>query len=147
MASHVHFPFYSLYYLLTRTCKINLGQITLKILSAKWLTHPPLVKFFLHYYSRYESVDAYFTKLNCIWKELRVYKPFPSYSYGNCNSECFQKYTKVLQKDYVFKFLNSPNEYQGLRSQLIAMKPFPSLGQVYNMVLREETQRSLYLRT
>lgn len=79
---------------------------------------------------------------------MRVYRPFPSCSCGKRNFECFMKFIEILQKDHVFKFLNGLNEtYQGLRSQGIAMKPFPSIDEVYNMVLREETQRSLLLQT
>lgn len=48
----------------------------------------------------------------------------------------------------MFKFLNVLNEtYQGVRSQLIMMKAFPSLDQAYNMVLREETKRSMVIQT
>ena len=48
----------------------------------------------------------------------------------------------------MFKFLNGLNEfYQGLRTHIILMKPFPTLDQVYNMVLREETQKRLQALT
>ncbi|KAG8657568.1 hypothetical protein MANES_03G080016v8 [Manihot esculenta] len=86
--------------------------------------------------------------LNGIWEEHRVYRPLPSCCCGKCNSEYFQKYIEVLQKDCVFRFLNGLNKtYPGLRSQLINMEPFPSLDQVYNMVLREEIKRSILLLT
>lgn len=48
----------------------------------------------------------------------------------------------------MFQFLNGLNEsYQRLRLHIIAMKTFPSLDQAYNMVLSEETQRSLLLQS
>ncbi|KAJ9183041.1 hypothetical protein P3X46_006960 [Hevea brasiliensis] len=87
-----------------------------------------------------KSVDAYFTELNGVWEELRNFRPFLHCSCGKCNQECFQRFVEVQQRDYVFKFLNELNEtYQGLRSQIILMKPFPTLDQVYNMLLCEET--------
>lgn len=91
-----------------------------------------------------KSVDAYFTKLNVIWEELRVFRPLPSCSYGKCNSKYFLKYAETLHKYCVFKFLYGLNEtHQGVCSQLIMMKPFPSLDRAY--FLRQETQRSMVI--
>ncbi|EOY14361.1 Uncharacterized protein TCM_033758 [Theobroma cacao] len=94
------------------------------------------------------SVDAYFTELNCIWEELRNYRPLPHCSCGICNSACFQTYIDQYQKDSVFRFLNGLNEsFSALRSQILMMKPFPSLNKAYNLVIRDESQRNLYLHT
>ncbi|EEF46505.1 conserved hypothetical protein [Ricinus communis] len=60
----------------------------------------------------------------------------------------FEKYVALQEKNYVFRFLNGLNKsYQGLRSQVILLKPFPSLDQAYNMVLREESHRSMHLQS
>lgn len=46
----------------------------------------------------------------------------------------------------MFKFLNSLNISRA-EIKLIIVKSFPSFDQVYNMVLKEEIQRSLLLQT
>ncbi|EEF28007.1 conserved hypothetical protein [Ricinus communis] len=52
--------------------------------------------------------------------------------------------SKCLLICNTFKFLNGVNEsYQAIRSRIIIMKPFPTINQAYNMVIREEKQRSL----
>ena len=82
------------------------------------------------------SVSDYFTKLNIIREDLRTYRPLPHYSCGSCNRSCFEKFIKMNQKDYVYKFLNGLNgEFFALRSQILVLKPFPSLDEVYNLVL------------
>ncbi|XP_017972387.1 PREDICTED: uncharacterized protein LOC108661090 [Theobroma cacao] len=94
------------------------------------------------------SVYAYFIELNCIWEKLRNYRPLPHCSCGKCNSACFQTYIDQYQKDSVFRFLNGLNEsFSTLRSQILMMKPFPLLNEAYNLVIRDESQRNLYLHT
>lgn len=47
----------------------------------------------------------------------------------------------------VFRFINGLNEtFFALRSQVTMMEPFPILNEVYNLVLREKTQRNLMLQ-
>lgn len=95
-----------------------------------------------------KSVDSYFTELNGVWEELRNFRPLPHCVCGSCNKACFQKFVDAQFKDYVFRFLNGLNEsYQALRTQIILVQPFSTLDQVYNMVLREETQRSVCIQT
>ncbi|EOX95369.1 Uncharacterized protein TCM_004883 [Theobroma cacao] len=91
-----------------------------------------------------KGIDAYFTKLNALWEELRIFRPSPSCDCGTYNERCFEKYINQYEKDMVFKFLNGLNEsFAALRSQLLLMKPFPTLDEAYNLVLRKETQRSI----
>ena len=91
-----------------------------------------------------KSVDVYFTELNGIWEELRMYRPLPHCYYGKFNDECCQKFVDQQQKDYAFKFLNGLNEsFQTQRSQILIMKSFPSLDEIYNIVLNAESQQSL----
>ena len=48
----------------------------------------------------------------------------------------------------MFRFLNGLNEsFQGIRSHILTIQPFPSLDEVYNIVLREESQRNFSLKT
>ncbi|WRX20101.1 Retrotransposon gag domain - like 10 [Theobroma cacao] len=94
------------------------------------------------------SVDEYFSELNGVWEELRNFRPMPHCSCGECNREHFQKYVQQCQKDNVFKFLNGLNEsYAGLRSQIVMIKPFPSLDEAYNLILREKSQRSIHIQS
>lgn len=67
----------------------------------------------------------------------------PHCSCGGCNNACFEKFVELQNKDYVFKFLNGLSEqYASVRSQIIMMRPFPSLDEVYNRVITEESQRT-----
>ncbi|EOY04499.1 Uncharacterized protein TCM_019740 [Theobroma cacao] len=93
-------------------------------------------------------VDSYFTKLNGIWEELKNYRPLPYCECGKCTQSCFQKYIELWEKDRVFRFLNGLNEsFSALRSHIIMIKPFPSLDEAYNLVLREESQRSILMQS
>lgn len=87
-------------------------------------------------------MDSYFNELNTIWEELKLFRSLPHCSCGMCQFTCFEKFVTAQEKDYTFKFLNGLNDtFSGIWSQIIIMKPFPSLDEVYNMVLSEESQR------
>ncbi|EOY13827.1 Uncharacterized protein TCM_032482 [Theobroma cacao] len=56
--------------------------------------------------------------------------------------------TTIVIKDCVFRFLNKLNSsYATLRSQLLLFKTFPTLNKAYNLVLRDESQRSLLMQS
>ena len=72
----------------------------------------------------------------------RNYRPPPHCTCGKCNEPCLQ-HVELQKRDYVFHFLNGLNDsYSAMRSQIVLMKPFPSIDEAYNIVLREESQRN-----
>ncbi|XP_017974499.1 PREDICTED: uncharacterized protein LOC108661577 [Theobroma cacao] len=87
------------------------------------------------------SVDLYFIELNSVWEELRSVRPLPK-----CTCGGFQEFVDQMAKDNIFRFLNGLNDsFSALRSQIIMMKPFPSLDKAYNLVLKEENQRNFHV--
>ncbi|XP_021301091.1 uncharacterized protein LOC110429395 [Herrania umbratica] len=93
------------------------------------------------------AVDEYYTELNGLCEELINHMPLPYCSRGNCNGNCFKMFVDLYQKNSVFKFLNGFNDSSScLRSHIITSKPFPGLDEVYNLVQREDTQRSIHIR-
>lgn len=93
------------------------------------------------------TIDEYFNDLNIVWEELKNYRHIPYCQCGGCNQECFQRFAVIEEEDYVYKFLNGLNEdYKILRSQVLMMKPFPSLDEAYNLALREESQKIVQKR-
>lgn len=94
------------------------------------------------------SVDAYFTKLNFVWQELKNFRALPQCDCGGCKNNYYQKYADQHNKDAVFRFLNGLNDYfSALRSHIIMLKPFPSLDQDYSLVILEESQRSMLMQS
>lgn len=84
----------------------------------------------------------FINELKSMWEELKSYRPLPHCSCDSCKVDCFEKFVTSQQKDYVFKFLNVLNKpYAIVRSQAIMMRPFPSLDEAYNLIIREESQR------
>ncbi|XP_017978371.1 PREDICTED: uncharacterized protein LOC108662467 [Theobroma cacao] len=87
------------------------------------------------------SVDLYFTELNFVWEELRSFHPLPK-----CTCGGFQEFVDQMAKVNIFRFLNGLNDsFSAIRSQIIMMKPFPSLDEAYNLVLREENKRNFHV--
>ncbi|KAI4388985.1 hypothetical protein MLD38_001262 [Melastoma candidum] len=51
-------------------------------------------------------------------------------------------YMEQYEKDLVFKFLNGLNdEFSVLRAHILMKKPFPTLGETYNIIQQEEKQK------
>lgn len=83
-----------------------------------------------------KTINAYFTEVNAIYlggtEELQTY----ACQCGNCNDEYFQKFVDIEQKDYVYRFFNGlRKDYKMMKSQVLMMKPFPSLDKAYNVAL------------
>ena len=71
--------------------------------------------------------------------------PLPHCECGKCNVGCFENYVKLQEKDNVFWFLNGLNDSYAASSHILMMKPFPLLDEAYNLILQEESQRSLQI--
>lgn len=88
------------------------------------------------------SVTSYFTKLRGIWVR---FNPF------HCNSDVRVESARATleedkEKEHVYEFLMGLNEEFGtVRTQILNIKPMPTLGAVYRVVAEDEQQRSIIM--
>lgn len=83
------------------------------------------------------TADEYYTELNGDWEELKNFSPLPHCQCGRCEALCFQKFADDQMEDYVYRFLHGLNdEYNALKTQILSVKPFPSIDETYNMVIK-----------
>ncbi|KAE8731176.1 Detected protein of unknown function [Hibiscus syriacus] len=84
------------------------------------------------------SVSAYFTRLKLLWDEYTALVPF-----STCDCEAAQQNTFHVAQQRLFQFLMGLNEtYSAIRSQLLLMKPLPTVNQAYSMIVQEELHRT-----
>ncbi|CAL1382157.1 unnamed protein product [Linum trigynum] len=90
------------------------------------------------------SVNEYFTKLKTHWEEYIQYRTVVSVpcSLADCPSTAALKIMRdFLNDDYVMRFIKGLNEnYEGVRTNLLMMKPMPSIGAAFSYVLQHERQ-------
>lgn len=88
------------------------------------------------------SVTDFFTELKTLWEEIDGFRPLPICI---CNARCpCQGNAKIYKdQDYIIRFLTGLNEeFATVRSQILLMKPLPSLNEVFSMVIQQERQSS-----
>ncbi|KAJ0469311.1 hypothetical protein HanIR_Chr14g0706531 [Helianthus annuus] len=88
------------------------------------------------------SVSAYYTKLRTIWDEISAVFSIPRCSCAGCTCGASKKITDSKDKERLYEFLlGLDNEYSTIRTQILAMKPIPSLGEAYHLVSEDEQQK------
>ncbi|XP_022856322.1 uncharacterized protein LOC111377458 [Olea europaea var. sylvestris] len=86
-----------------------------------------------------DSVSMYFSKLKTLLDELLNYESVP-----NCYCGGLKVVVNNQQRDWVMKFLMGLNDtYKGLKAQILLIKPFPNLNEVYSIVQQEEKRREI----
>ncbi|XP_022853917.1 uncharacterized protein LOC111375346 [Olea europaea var. sylvestris] len=87
----------------------------------------------------YDNVSVYFSKFKTLLDELLNYKSIP-----NCTCGGLKVVVQNQQRDWVMKFLMGLNEsYKDLKAQILLMKPFPTLNEVYATIQQEEKRGNL----
>ncbi|KAJ0462069.1 putative transcription factor interactor and regulator CCHC(Zn) family [Helianthus annuus] len=90
------------------------------------------------------SVSAYFTKLRALWDELDSVLPTPKCDCGLCKCEVGKKITDLKEKERLYEFLMGLDaEFSVMRTQILATKTMPSLGEAYHFVAEDERQRAI----
>ncbi|XP_076958475.1 uncharacterized protein LOC143634207 [Bidens hawaiensis] len=90
------------------------------------------------------SVSAYFTKLRGLWDEIETVLPSPQCTCNGCTCDIGKKLYLHRQKEKTYGFLMGlENEYSVIRTQVLAMNPFPTLGAAYRLVSEDEQHRSI----
>lgn len=90
------------------------------------------------------SVADYFTKLKMLWDDIDALCLIPVCSCG-CTCGASQKLSKFQQDQRVIHFLMGLNEsFNVMRGSILMRSSLPSIGQVYSLLLQEETQREIH---
>ncbi|KAM0006274.1 putative retrotransposon Copia-like protein [Helianthus debilis subsp. tardiflorus] len=90
------------------------------------------------------SVSAYYTKLRGIWDEINTVLPTPRCTCDGCSCEVGKKLVELKEKERLYEFLLGVDaDFAVIRTQILAMKPTPTLGVAYHMVSEDEQQRNL----
>ncbi|XP_057981103.1 uncharacterized protein LOC131166526 [Malania oleifera] len=83
---------------------------------------------------RQDSISIYFFKLKTFLDELLNYESIPNYTCGG-----LKVVVQNQQRDCVMKFLMGLNDtYKAVKAQILLIKPFPSLNEVYSIIQQEE---------
>ncbi|KAI3523164.1 hypothetical protein L1887_01221 [Cichorium endivia] len=90
------------------------------------------------------SVSAYYTKLRSLWDEISSVFTVPRCSCTGCTCGISKKLTELRDKERLYEFLlGLENEFSTIRTQILAMKPVPTLGEAYHLVAEDEQQRAV----
>ncbi|KAI3692240.1 hypothetical protein L6452_32053 [Arctium lappa] len=90
------------------------------------------------------SVSAYYTKLRVLWDEIQSVLPHPSCSCDGCSCGIGKRLVELKEKEWLYEFLMGlDNEFSVIKTQILAMKPTPTLGTAYHLVAEDEQQRSI----
>src|ERR1044072_6741441 len=86
------------------------------------------------------TVTDFLTELKTLWEEIDGFRPLPICI---CNARCpCQGNAKIYKdQDYIIRFLTGFNEeFSTVRSQILLMKPLPTLNEVFSMIVQQERQ-------
>ncbi|XP_024959016.1 uncharacterized protein LOC112499989 [Cynara cardunculus var. scolymus] len=88
------------------------------------------------------SISAYYTKLRGLWDEIQLVLPIPRCTCKGCMCGLGKKLVELKEKERTYEFfMGLDSEFLVIRTQILAMKPTPSLGTHYHLVVEDEQQR------
>ena len=88
-----------------------------------------------------ESIETYYNCLQGVWREIDFRRPNPMVCVHD-----IQKYNTLLQEDRVYTFLDGLDDrLDKIRSDVLQLKPFPSVEQAYAYVRREDSRQTVML--
>uniref|UniRef100_A0A2N9IGY8 Integrase catalytic domain-containing protein n=1 Tax=Fagus sylvatica TaxID=28930 RepID=A0A2N9IGY8_FAGSY len=83
------------------------------------------------------SIEKYYNDLQGLWREIDFRRPNPM----ECAND-IQKYNSILQEDRVYIFLDGLDDrLDKTRSDVLQLKPFPTVEQAYAHVRREDVRQ------
>lgn len=90
------------------------------------------------------DIVAYFNKAKKAWDEFTAVGATPKCTCGKCECDVNSRLQGYEQEQRVIQFIMGLNEsYTPVRGNILMMKPFPTLGQVYSLLVQEEKQRQV----
>uniref|UniRef100_A0A2N9EIQ9 Integrase catalytic domain-containing protein n=1 Tax=Fagus sylvatica TaxID=28930 RepID=A0A2N9EIQ9_FAGSY len=85
------------------------------------------------------SIEKYYNNLQGLWREIDFRRPNPM----KCADD-IQSYNSILQEERVYTFLDGLDDrLDHVRSDVLHLKPFPSIEQAYAHVRREDLRQSV----
>ncbi|XP_074381070.1 uncharacterized protein LOC141721841 [Apium graveolens] len=91
------------------------------------------------------NMAEYFTKLKMLWDDVDSLCLIPACSCG-CTYGASQKLSKFQQDQRMVQFLMGLNDsFTAMRGSILMKSPLPSIGQVYSLLLQEETQIEIHV--
>ncbi|XP_022030790.1 uncharacterized protein LOC110931715 [Helianthus annuus] len=90
------------------------------------------------------SVSAYYTRLRVIWDEIGSVFHVARCSCSECKCGVGKTAGEQRDKEKLYEFLlGLDNDYSTIRTQILAMKPVPSVGEAYRLASEDEQQRAV----
>ncbi|CAL1379865.1 unnamed protein product [Linum trigynum] len=90
------------------------------------------------------TVSSFYTKLRGFWDEIQSISPAPECSCGGCTCDVKRKYRETKTSEQLFDFLMGLDEaFSTVKTQILAMRPMPSLADAYHLVNNDEQQRKI----
>ena len=87
------------------------------------------------------SIEKYYNDLQGLWREIDFHRPNPM----KCAID-IKRYNSMLQEERVYIFLDGLDDRLDLvRSDVLRLKPFPSIEQAYAHVRREDLRQSVMI--
>ena len=88
-----------------------------------------------------EPIEKYYNDLQGLWREIDFRRPNPM----DCVHD-IRKYNTLLQEDRVYTFLDGLDDrLDKIRSDVLQLKPFPTVEQAYAHVRREDIRQTVML--
>nr|KAJ0217731.1 hypothetical protein LSAT_V11C300143420 [Lactuca sativa] len=89
------------------------------------------------------SVSTYYTKLRTAWDELQTVLPNPRCTCEGCHCGIGKQLNEVKEKERSYEFLMGlDDDFSVVRTQILAMKPTPSLSTIYHLVAESNSKRT-----
>ncbi|XP_076959076.1 uncharacterized protein LOC143635056 [Bidens hawaiensis] len=90
------------------------------------------------------SVTAYFTKLRGIWDEISSVTTTQQCTFDGCKCDLGKRLSDAKDKERLYEFLMGlDSNFSVLKTQILAMKPIPSLNSAFHLVVGDEKQRAI----
>ena len=87
------------------------------------------------------SIEKYYNDLQGLWREIDFRRPNPM----KCAID-IQSYNSILQEERVYTFLDGLDDrLDHVRSDVLRLKPFPSIEQAYAHIRREDLRQSVMI--
>ncbi|XP_023738657.1 uncharacterized protein LOC111886631 [Lactuca sativa] len=91
------------------------------------------------------SISSYYTKLKAVWDEIQLVLPMPRCTCSGCSCALGKRFSELKEKEKIYEFLMGLDaDFSIIRTQILAMKPTPSLTAIYHLVAEDEQQRAIF---
>jgi len=94
-----------------------------------------------------QDIANYFNQARKAWDEVSAVGSTPRCGCNKCECEVNKKLENYDQEKKIIQFLMGLNEsYTAVRGNILMMSPFPSLSQIYSLLVQEERQRQVKVK-